>query len=774
MKKILALMLALIAVFNISFVSAVHAESIDEKDRNLIVSLGIMEEINENTYLTREVYSKAILTCFGYNEINPTDFFEKNEFSDLEIAAGMEFIGLNDSGDYDAEGYATFGEVVRDLVTLLGYDTQVRLLGGTAQSFLTKGQQLGITKGTGNKGFSSKLTEIDLAKMIINCLDIPVMMTSIEGSNPVITTYEDETFLSRRQDIYYGKGVVTANEKTTLSLPHGIGEGNVQIENEVYNAGNTDCDELLGYFVEYYYHDNDGEYTLVWAYADAEDNNEIYVEDDDINSFVDGIYYYNDGSVKEKKARLASSVTYIYNGKAAGFNEIPAFIPENGEVTLIDYDNDSKYDVVIIMDYTVALVTDINTVDMILYAQGDTSLKYEFEEYDDVSLFSNEYEETELSKLQTENAIWVAEDLDSTILTILVSDETVEGTVSGKGTGDNDRRYVVIGENEYYYAISSLNNIEIGEAGTFYLDIEGRIVGFETKNLGYQIGWIINAYVSEEDELLHVRLFNGEVVNYACTEKLKFNGSNESYENIISTLKGGNEKVKGQLIRYKLNANDEMLFLQTATDSYVEDNRLFLEGEIPKEGSGVGVLFKKNYGNLFTNSFALEDDCAVFVIPSDSDNYDKYVLGGPELFGNDGTRFGVKGYKLNFDDDRCVAAIWDKTITAGGEASANKPAVLKSINPALLANDEIGYKIEYYDISTAPASIIEMVAYTDEEEFLTGLESGDVIRIDTDDDNNVAALQRIYSANTNEFVSNIQTTQWGGQFRGNGGLLRKN
>ena len=120
---------------------------------------------------------------------------------------------------------------------------------------------------------------------------------------------------------------------------------------------------------------------------------------------------------------------------------------------------------------------------------------------------------------------------------------------------------------------------------------------------------------------------------------------------VIEILKDGAEKIPGQIVRYKQNAEGEITLLQTATDTFEERNRLFVEGVIPKQGAGVGVLYKRNMGNLLTNSFALEDDATVFIIPSDPDNYQKYVKGGPELIPNDATVYGITGYKLDPDDD---------------------------------------------------------------------------------------------------------------------------
>lgn len=758
MKKITAWLLTLILVFNVCAVSVLAGSEKTAKKFDVLIGLGFTERIEENTYLTRGKYASIMMSCYGYND------------ESMSKAAAMEIVGLADDGAYNENGYTSFGEAARGLVTLLGYDAEVKYSGANAQEFVRIANRLDITSGVGLKNFDSKITEEEFAIMLYNCLDIPVMMSVIKDLTMNISTYENETFLSKRHDVYYSKGIVTANEYTTLSSPDGIGSGMVNIGNETYYVGNTDACDLLGYETEFYYRNDDGEYTLLWIYADPDKNSEIYVEDEDILSFENGIFIYEKEG-REKKVKMSHNVSYIYNGKAAVPEDIPALVPDNGDITFVDYNRDGSYEVVIIMSYIAALAADININDEILYTSGEGETKYILEDYDDVFFYSSKYEKLKLSDIHQNNALWIAEDIGGTMLTILVSANVIEGTVRGTGTDSNGRKTVIIGDEEYKFAFNSLGSIAIGEAGTFYIDIAGRIAGFDTMNLNYQIGWIISAFVSDDDEdTLCAKIFDGDFKVYTCSKKLAFNGERKKdIRDIINVLKDGGEKVKGQIIRFKLNIDGEVTFLQTATQSYAEKDRLFVEGVIPKQGQGVGVLFKKNYGNFFTNYFALEDEAVVFVIPNDTENYDKYIKGGPELFGNDSTIYGVTGYKLNPDDDRCIAAVYDKTVSAGGDTVTNVASVIKSINKALLPNDDIGYEVNYYSISIAPSTITEMTAYVGDDELINGLQSGDLVRIDIDDDKQITALQRIYSAEEKTFIENIGGTQWGGQFRGNGG-----
>ena len=421
------------------------------------------------------------------------------------------------------------------------------------------------------------------------------------------------------------------------------------------------------------------------------------------------------------------------------------------------------------MSYEVALVDDVNTKESILYVRGSEKSKYEFEERENFHIYNEKYEEKTLSSLSKDNVLWIAESLDEDVLTILVSTKTIDGRVNGLGKDNYGRDIITIDDNDYLLATADTLKPSMGEECTFYLDITGKIAYFKTKGSDYKIGWLISAYSSEEDdEIFMVKLFDGSVSNFECTKNFSFNGvKNLTHESIRNSLKKGESMA--QIVRYKLNADNKITFLQTATESSEEKDRLFVEGTIPKQGQGTGVLYKKNLGNLLTNYFALEDSATVIIVPSDPLDYDKYVIGGPELIHNDATVYGIIGYKLNTSDDRCVAAVYDKTISVGG-AESRQPSVVKKISEVLTAEDEIGYELEYYDLSIAPATITEKVAKTDNEEFLANINVGDVIRLDVDTDGNITGLSHIYDATEKKLVINIRDF-WGSQFRGNSGKI---
>lgn len=757
MKKITAFFLTLMLLLNMSFASVSANVTLTDKEEDILVSLGFTDEINKNTYLSRDRYAEIILSCYGYDSEN------------INLATTMEFLGLYDNGDYNWAGYATYAETIRGIVSLLGYDLEMKYFKKNALDFVQKGHELGITSGI-SKNFDDKLTEEEFAKMIINAIDTPIMMGKYENGGFNIAVYEDESFLSKRHNIYHAKGQITANEHSTLSSTKGIGKGKVQIGDVEYFVGNTNATDLLGYYVEYYYQADDDEYTLLWVYADSEKNNELYIETDNIVEFVPGKLTY-EANGREKTAKIDPGASYVYNGKVASIEDIPSLKPEIGEVTLTDSDGDKYYDSVIIMNYEVALVDDINTKESILYVRGSTKTKYEFEERENFHIYNEKYEEKTLSSLAKDNVLWIAESLDEDVLTILVSTKTIDGKVSGLGKDLFGRDTVTLDGQDYLLATADTQKPSMGEECTFYLDITEKIAYFKAKGSDYKIGWLLSAYPSDEnDEVFMVKLFDGSVSIYECTDNFSFNGEKKkSYETIMSELRNGKETM-AQIVRYKQNADKKITFLQTATVNSEEADRLFVEGSIPKEGQGTGVLYKKNLGNLLTNYFALSDDATVLVIPGNPLDYDKYVIGGPELIHNDATVYGITGYKLNPDDDRCVAAIYDKTISAGGGASARQPSVIKKINEVLTADDEIGYEVEYYDLSIAPATITEKIAKTEEPEFLANIEVGDTVRIDVDTDGNITGLERIYNSKEKKLVRNIRDI-WGSQFRGNSGVI---
>ena len=756
MKKILAFIIGMILmVGNIQFVSAENIKNINENEKRQLAALGLMNSFSEDDYITREEFSYIICKLAGSSQNN------------IEKAAELDLILPYNDGTLAPKDNIRFDEAIRGFIITLGYDVQVETVYGG--DYLSLASALGLTDNLGLYA-DSKINEKQMALLVYRCLETPMMLLNFQGSNGgVYETDEDKTILSERFNVYKGKGIVTANEFSSLSGRKGTIKGSVNIDGYEYLAGETDAEFLLGYYVEFLYQNKDDENTLIWINADSEKNSELFIEGRDIVDYNNMTYTF-ETEKGEKKEKLQNNSVFIYNGVAAARSKLTKkqMIPEYGEITLIDADRNGEYDTVIIMDYTPSIVDYVNVDKKIIKNQRKV-LEYNFENTEGLKIFDNKYKELELKNIKANDCIWVAESLDKKYATILISKETVTGSVTGIKYDDDGNRIIVISGREYYVekSLDEQYNFKIGNNGLFRLDIVGNIIGYEPMlSDEFTIGYLLKATIDENEEypLILKILADKDPHNYFCDEKVKLNGKLISdYRVLVNELYETPGSVKKQIIRFKQNAEGKITYIETASDKPTPDGRLFKEGFIPERAKGAGTLFKRDDGGILSNYFALGKDAVVIVVPPDKEDYNSYIYGRPEDLKNDALTYGLTAYKVDDNSDYCVAAVWDD-----GQAGSNKfspsggtRGTLYEISTTIDENNEVVYEVKYYNNGALA------IAITDDVELVEELSAGDIIRFTVSNiDGRINAMTRDYDYSENTIPSGLDTSGgYGAEYR---------
>lgn len=722
MKRIITFFTAFIMIIGI-FPSADAKTSVflhKHKEEQLL-ALGIMTSISvqENDYVTREEFSEIICKLGGSKEIS------------LEKAAEMGFISPYDDGSLAPEANIRYDEVVRGLIIALGYDAEVDSVYGG--SYIAAAGSIGITDSISLYA-NSYVNEKQLATMLYESLDVPMMLLSVKGSGAEYEVNNDKTILSERFDAYRGKGRVTSNAYSSLTDSNGTSKDKVIVDGTLeLNVGLTDAEFLLGYYSEFLYKEEDDENTLIWIVADGDKNSELFIEGRDIIDY-NNLTYTFELNGRERSETLSNNAAFIYNGVAVSASKLTQnqMMPEYGEVTLLDTDRNGTYDTAIIMDYVASVVDYVDAEKMTVTNKRNIPA-YELENADAVKVFDEKYKELELKDIKTNDVIWTAKSLDGKYVTILVSYKSVTGTVTGTQNEDDETIITIDGE-EYYVdkSLSKQYNFKLGSNGLFRLDILGNIIGYEpTLSDEFSFGYLLKATVDENEEypLILKILADEDPHNYICDEKIKVNGvSYKDYAAVLNEICESPATVKKQIIRFKLNAEGRINYIETASDKPTTDGRLFKEAEIPVREFGAGGYFKSN-GSYVANYFALESDAVVIMVPSDPEDYDSYVFTKPNAIKDDTFMYGITAYKVDDNSDYCVAAVWadnQKSSSKNSPSRMGKKGILHDITETLDEDDEMVYTLTYSNwINTATVT-------TDDPELVEGLDTGDIIRFDVD------------------------------------------
>ena len=291
-----------------------HVNQISSSDESPIVFYGSdiggnPEDKPIDRTVTSENYYNAAKVCYDLG-IMPKIYENYNQ-----NVIGSEFNAVYKAltgydGDASADSELTYSDIIVDLVDALGYAPAVAYKGGRPMGSLMIAAQQGITNGV-SLPKDSKVTYEQLAQLVYNSLECPLMKPISWGMDPVYDITDD----TRLYQLGYSKYTVNAE----------ISGDNAAVKGKVYNKANkkgVEADTQLAI------KDND-----IKTYADK--GMELYVKDGNILSGFP--YYYarvkiNNGD-KETTSKnvLLNLEAYGYLKYKIGDGEYSA-VPESNTV----------------------------------------------------------------------------------------------------------------------------------------------------------------------------------------------------------------------------------------------------------------------------------------------------------------------------------------------------------------------------------------------------------------------------------------------------------
>lgn len=745
LKRITCLVLCLAMILSgIYTVSAEDSFVPGAKGQSLVEALGFFNNFSDS-YVTRREYAEALLCIGRYIDANEN----VSDDSLSEMARETKLIGVYDDGKAGLDTLVTYGEVLSGIVYTLGYD--ITIVGGKAslEGMMNKANLLGIGKGI-NKSANANVTGNEFGEMLYHMLMADVVEIteySTIGVSADIT--KGKTLLEAYHDVYNYTGRVTANCRSSLYDASGVGEGRIRLDDDfVLKTGNTDAEFYLGYGVECYYRSKDGENTLVWI-EKSNKCKELYLESFEIDEYSDKVYFYTRNS-NSKKAQLSGNVSVIYNSVATSLSKLneKQLVPEVGEITLLDYDDTSGYDVLIIMDYASAIsggATDTGILD----SKGNVLL--DTEKTDEYDIYDADYKAMQITSLIPGGILWVAKSLDERYATVLISADTASGRISKMW---DRKKYTAVEMDGKEYRVSPKcvdgNKLSVGMNISAYLDPSGSIAGFRaTGRTDMKLGYL---YAAAETgvfgDVVSVAIFDGEHKRVDCANAVRVNGESEkTAEKILEPVLAEDGSVEAQLVRFRTNDDGKLVEYETAlaeSEDNDETDRLFIEGHTPNRSAGAAMYYQPVYHYTVGNKFAFEATSSIFIIPDDLTCYEDFDLTTPQYIAGNNI-YGLTAYKTDSNYDYATAGVWrdsgaslDKTIV-----SSDAPYLVLEISKSLKDDEDV------FTVKVALAATVQEIPVTDEdlvEMFESGqIKEGDIINFDLSPNGEMATLAKRYN-----------------------------
>jgi len=701
MKKITAYILCLLMLLTTIIIPQVaFATSDDFQKYDVIVGLGIMDlystgNFEKNNLVSRAEFAEVLCQVANVPlEVGETDFVDvnsetrKKDYIYTAVKTGL----MNGNGDgfFAPDEFVTFNQVVKTLVTLLGYDKLAKEAGGYPVGYLQYGMKSGILTGV-KVGGDKNITRGELAGIIYNTFHAKIWKMDNMNTSGTFTYKEGKTMLEAYHGILFSEGIVEADDVTYIDDDAKTAdEGFVVIASDSFKVEETDAKALLGQNTEFYYRENKEKDICELVTIVPKNNRLRKIESHNLienKSSFSKIFFYDENE-KEKSFELSKKLKVIYNGVFYFGCLLGDLFPDVGDVTYIDNNNDNVFDIAIVNDYRLFFVSHTNINSAAILEKDGSSIN--LKDYDHIEYKKSKGVETDYNEIITDidanDILLVAKSKQlNYYIEILASAEKMSETfVKINSDGEYFTKKSMYKLNPYVSTLAS--KIKIGEEYTLYLDAKGLIADVDVsdnKNYAYIVD--VRNPKKGLSEGLVIKLFttDGVIENFSFASSFEIARGNsyrryntEKYAEAYGEFLDGSMAVVRQLVLYELNDMGQIIKIELPQSAIgekgVDGLALNLDGYYSQNFDG--ILFDDNtaFPNNNYNGLYSVSNAVMFIVPASSD---------PSILNNEGlysyknnTTFMKlsRGYDVlvyNADDDyNCEVVVYKTNV---GSSSVN-------------------------------------------------------------------------------------------------------
>lgn len=469
----------------------------------------------------------------------------------INIATQKKIIVGRGDGTFDPNSTVNYQEAVKMLVCALGRDVVATRNGGWPSGYLIAGASCGLTDGITGVEATDGCNRGVVAVLLYNALEIDLMEeTSYSGSAVQV----EETYKTLLYDylnvVKYYDAEITATP-TQGASKSSDGFAKISGTYDYYNQegikanslkveiGETDPDAFFGDAVIVYTKDNGTNKTptMLCIVADHSTQDAVTIDVADFysskpvlepgetntegtnNSQYIKLYYKTENDTKAQSVKLLNSALYSDNCTIVknGVVESPADFKaelsklENGTIKLVDaktYDvsegknyngADGVYEKVIVEAYNDFVVSDVDTEEKVISFNNKVADSLDLDDENKTyTIVDTKGNEVKLEDIKENDVLSIyadefdAADVDKAeVLKIVVCSNSIEGTVTEKTS-----KAVYIDGEKYDIAggVISLDDFELDDTGTFYLNAAGDIAYLDTEAASKDYAVVYEAY----------------------------------------------------------------------------------------------------------------------------------------------------------------------------------------------------------------------------------------------------------------------------------------
>ena len=580
-KRIISLILAIAVMLSLcTMVSAAYSQ--DETgayELGILKAIGIVgSEVNTSDVITRGSILSIMLKLANYDDITYdisqiySDVPLTSSYaSDVYMATSLGIISGSTDGNFYPDNPLNSANAVKMLVCVMGYGKKAEAVGGYPSGYYSVARSLKM-KISG----SENLTMGDLSVMIYSLLDVRTAEISGVADDGYVSYKSGKTLLEQ-MDMKKYEGVFCANSAENIYGKPAAGEGKIMVgENAVFS--DNSYDELLGCYVNAYTRldMNDTAYLLYMEATDTDIASCSYDEIANSSSVLSDmkLKVYRESTSRKQEYDLENDVCILYNGIISDVYTDSIFELSSGNVTLIDNDQNGKYDVVKIQVSDDIIASGYNKIAEIITSKYGAGVNISSENRcDGFKIVDTSGKEVNPESILVWDIVSAYYDKPSAydnrkLTKVVVSKNTVSGLIESISQDSVEIEGAEYGLSPEFVSGGDLINIEAGTSGTFYLNLNGEIFAAKADMLAdveTKTGILIDGAVGKgllPEISVKIYDYTDEMITPKLADKVKLDGERYTDEECFTAL-APRGKVSRQLIRYTFNAEGKINYIDT-------------------------------------------------------------------------------------------------------------------------------------------------------------------------------------------------------------------
>lgn len=714
--KILSVILCVMIMCQTAVLADTKRAVIDKSE--LDYSVGVMNTLDILEYSksnSGDIISRIDFAVYFARLLKVDESAKENKtyFSDIKIDhyALTSVNYLVSIGAIDGVGETMFNpnnsikaiDAAKMIFCALGYKTYAQMTGDYPIAYQNLARKTNLLEGF---DYNQDITREELAVILMRAgLISKYSLTGIDGDKIELSEAGGHTIFSDYWDIEEYEGIVSQYDRVRINDKTDRKKGWVTIGDKTAIIGAQQKADIIGCNVRAIVQETDAGDVMLGA--EVIDTDVLELSYSDISEYEDFTIYWIDGNEKIKKSKIASDANIIYNGEILKYGIDECFDLDNidkGRVRLIDINDDSRADTVIIENYKSYVVGASENEK--LFKNDGSGLVIDLDNYEYGAVYDLGGNEKKISDIKSGAVVSVIENGD--YADVYYSGAAINGTLEAS-YDEYGRLVFVIDGFEYTVDKSFRKNNTVwfnngtftGTIGTtlnFRLDRFNEIVYIDSAATDtIQPAYVIKMYYDEafgddgeEKVCLKLLTKNGEICKYFLSKNVKIDGEK------IRGAKTANDVLEAgdcEVILFKLNNNDEINYIDTVT-------KIDGSNTLRPSASEKKIRTWSVYNYSYDNDIMLGKSTVIFRVPAKTEGSSDrdYTIGSYTGYLS-GHRRWTKSYKINeenFIDDIVVEYNMDNT----SDFTRAKMLLIDEVNKRV-ENDEIKYIIEGYLGGTA-------------------------------------------------------------------------